>query len=270
MYLKHFQLREMPFNQTPGTRFLYFTRGHRQALDHLLFGIRQGKGFIVLTGEVGAGKTTLCRALLRELEPTYRTALILNPMLTEAQLLRLILTELGIDNPRGDRLALRERLNAYLFEEAARGNRVVLIIDEAQDLSRDLLEHVRLLSNLETESHKLLQILLVGQPELRQTLSEHNLRQLRQRISVHFHLVGMTAEDTERYVHHRLAIAGADGRATFDRQALSLVYEHSAGIPRRINTVSDMALLAAYSRGEHQVGADSVRAAVDELGGLCQ
>ena len=270
MYLEHFTLRELPFNLTPGTRFLHFTQGPRAALDHLLFGIRQRKGFIVLTGEVGAGKTTLCRALLRELGPNYKTALVLNPMLTEAQLLRLTLIELGIANPKGDKLSLRERLNGYLLDEAARGNDVVLIIDEAQALSRAMLENIRLLSNLETESRKLLQIVLIGQPELKQVLNDHRLRQLRQRISVYYHLTGMSRDDTGAYVRHRLGVAGANGQPAFEGEALDVVQEYSAGIPRQVNAVCDMALLAAYGHREHNISADAVRAAVEELQGICQ
>lgn len=270
MYLQHFQLDEMPFNLTPGTRFLYLTDGHRAALDHLLFGIRQGKGFIVLVGEVGAGKTTLCRALLRALEPKYKTALILNPMLTEPQLLRLILTELGVPNPKGDKMTLRERLNRYLLEETSCGHQVVLVIDEAQALTREMLENIRLLSNLETESQKLLQIVLLGQPELRDDLNDPRLRQLRQRISVYCYLSGMSREDTAAYVEHRLKVAGANGDPPFDPTAMDLVYEYSDGIPRQINAACDMALLAAYSRGEHCVGADTAQAAIDELRMICQ
>lgn len=265
MYLQHFKLSEPPFNLTPGTRFLYWTPGHRQALDHLLYGIRQRKGFIVLTGEVGSGKTTLCRHLLNELGPDHRTALVLNPMLSETQLLRLILMELGMDDAKGDKLALRARLNQYLLDQAACGNDVVLIIDEAQNLSREMLEHIRLLSNLETESHKLIQIVLVGQPELRQTLGDHRLRQLRQRITVYFHLTGMSSEDTIRYVNHRIKVAGGSESARFDPEALRLVHQFSEGIPRRVNAVSDMAMLSAYGRGQDRVDVAAVEAAVKEL-----
>jgi general secretion pathway protein A len=270
MYLDHFQLREMPFVQATGTRFLHFTVVHREALNHVLFGIRQGKGFIVLTGEVGSGKTTLCRAIRRDLEPRFKTALILNPMRSEVQLLRAILIELGIPELKGDQLVLRERLHNYLLDQAARGNEVVLIIDEAQDLTCELLEHVRLLSNLETETRKLLQIVLVGQPELRQMLGDPRLRQLRQRINVHFHLAAMKPEETSEYVQHRIKVAGGTGSPGFNRAALRLVHEYGGGIPRRINTVCDMAMLAAFGRGERQVGVEAVRAAIDELRGLCQ
>lgn len=270
MYLDHFKLREMPFSLTPGTRFVHFSPGHRSAIDHLLFGIRQRKGFIVLVGEVGSGKTTLCRALLRELEATYQTALILNPRLSEGQLLRAILNELGVSDVRGDLLALRDRLNAHLLEQAERGNDVVLIIDEAQTLSAAMLENIRLLTNLETEDRKLLQIVLVGQPELRTRLNDHRLRQLRQRVGVYYHLRGMGPDDTARYVAHRLNVAGAGEHPRFDPQALALVHEFAQGIPRQVNTACDMALLAAFSRGEVDVGEAAVRGAVEELQGIGQ
>ncbi len=270
MYLDHFKLKEMPFNLTPSTRFLYFTKGHREALDHLLFGVRQRKGFVVLTGEVGAGKTTLCRRLLNQLGTGFKTALVLNPKLSETQLLRLILMELGVADPKGDKLTLRNRLNDFLLAEAAAGGDVVLVIDEAQTLSRDMLENIRLLSNLETENSKLLQIILVGQPELREMLNDHRIRQLRQRISVHYHLGGMNSEDTASYMRHRVSVAGGDGASVFDREAVDLVYRYSEGIPRQVNAVCDMSLLAAYGTGNDCVTGDAVRASIEELEGVCR
>ncbi|NOX57831.1 MAG: AAA family ATPase [Planctomycetes bacterium] len=270
MYLEHFRLREMPFNLTPGTKFLHFTNDHRQALEHLLFGIRQRKGFIVLTGEVGAGKTTLCRALLRELDTHWKTALILNPRLTEPQLLRLILIELGHIEPKGDKLALREKLNNYLLTQAESGNEVVLIIDESQCLSRDMLENIRLLSNLETETRKLIQIVLIGQPELREMLNDHRLRQLRQRISVAYHLEKMSLNDTADYIRHRLKVAGANGKPSFDTESIQLIYKFSEGIPRQVNSACDMAMLAAYSRSTPDVSIEATRVAIDELEGICR
>src|SRR5512135_988973 len=177
MYNEFFGFRESPFSITPDPRFLFFSHRHREAFDHLLFGIQQRKGFIQLTGEVGAGKTTLCRAVMEHLGPSYKTALILNPCLSAAQLLRTILVELGL-KPRIDRTACLEVLNRFLLAELEAGNDVVLFIDEAQDLSSELLEQVRLLSNLETDQRKLLQIALVGQPELRDMLNQRGLRQL--------------------------------------------------------------------------------------------
>ena len=176
MYLEHYGFREAPFNITPDPRFLYFSARHREALEHLLYGIRERKGFVQITGEVGAGKTTLCRAALERLGPTFRTALILNPVMSSTQLLRTILVELGLKVPgRTDRVAYLEMLNEFLLAQVPLGQDVVLIIDEAQDLSLELLEQVRLLSNLETDRQKLLQIVLIGQPELKSMLDDNRL-----------------------------------------------------------------------------------------------
>ncbi|MEM7356955.1 MAG: AAA family ATPase, partial [Acidobacteriota bacterium] len=180
MYEEFYGFRESPFNITPDPRFLFFSQRHREAFDHLLFGIAQRKGFIQITGEVGAGKTTLCRALFETLGDQYSTALILNPRMTSLQLLRSILAELGLETRGNDRFKLLDRLNRFLLEQVAEGQDVVLVIDEAQDMSIELLEDVRLLSNLETDQRKLLQIVLIGQPELREILNDRRLRQLRQ------------------------------------------------------------------------------------------
>ena len=201
MYNEFYGFREAPFNITPDPRFLFFSDKHREAFNHVLFGIRERKGFIQITGEVGAGKTTVCRAILAELGPTYKTALILNPMITATQLMRTILTELGLEPRKLDRTAYLDILNRFLLEQAAAGNDVVLLIDEAQDLEPELLEQVRLLSNLETDQRKLLQIVLIGQPELREKLDQRGLRQLRQRITVRYHLKPLDRFETERYIH---------------------------------------------------------------------
>ena len=267
MYNEFYGFREPPFNITPDPRFLFFSDRHREAFDHLLFGIRERKGFIQITGEVGAGKTTLCRALLEELGPTYKTALILNPMLTSSQLLRTVLKELGLQAPRGDRAAALEVLNHFLLDQLSAGNDVVLLIDEAQDLSPQLLEQIRLLSNLETDQRKLLQIVLVGQPELRAKLDEPGLRQLRQRITVRYHLAPLSRAETERYISHRLRVAGGNGRPTFDRWAAWRIFRYSRGVPRLINAVCDKVLLAGYVAGEDRLTGRHVRRAVRELEG---
>jgi general secretion pathway protein A len=266
MYSNFYGLREPPFSITPDPRFLFFSDRHREAYDHLYFGIRERKGFIQITGEVGAGKTTLCRALLAQLGPSYRTALILNPVLTGSQMLRAVLAEFGLKPPR-DRGLMLEELNRYLLEQAAAGNEVVLLIDEAQDLSDELLEQLRLLSNFETDERKLLQIVLIGQPELRDALDRPGLKPLRQRITVRYHLGPLSYEETARYIAHRLHVAGANGRPTFTRWALRGVHRYAGGVPRLVNAVCDKTLLAGYVESEDLLRARHVRRAVRELEG---
>ncbi len=267
MYLEYYGLREAPFSLTPDPRFLYLSERHRDALEHLLYGIRERKGFIQLTGEVGAGKTTLCRAVLAQLGPGYRTALILNPVLSSPQLFRTILTELGIEPAgRADRALYLEQLNEFLLAQVPLGHDVVLFIDEAQDLSPELLEQVRLLSNLETDRQKLLQIVLLGQPEL-EMLDRPELRQLRQRIMVRYHLKPLSREETELYVQWRLQVAGGNGHPTFTPWAIRKIHHYSRGVPRLINAVCDTALLAGYAEGSDELAAHHVRRAVRELEG---
>lgn len=268
MYEEFYGFEQSPFNITPDPRFLFFSQRHREAFDHLIFGISERKGFIQLTGEVGAGKTTLCRAVLEQLGSEYKTALILNPSVTSMQLLRTILGELGIEYRGNDRAKALSLLNAFLLEQLAEGNDVVLIIDEAQDLSDDLLEQVRLLSNLETDQRKLLQIVLMGQPELRQKLDQKNLRQLRQRITVRYHLAPLSRHETEFYIQHRLQVAGANGRPTFNRWAIWRIFWYSRGVPRLINAICDKTLLCGYVAGTDLLGWRHVRRAVRELEGF--
>lgn len=251
MYLQYYNLREEPFNITPNPRFLFFSSRHQEAYNHLLFGIQQRKGFIELTGEVGAGKTTICRRLLEELGPKYKTALILNPCLTLGQLLRAIAQELHLEVRGRERTVYLDAINEFVLKEVNAGNDIVLIIDEAQNLSDEILEQIRLLSNLETDQQKLMQIVLMGQPELRVKLDQPHLRQLRQRITVRYHLGPLTLEETAAYVNHRLTLAGANGQPRFDDAALKKVYKFSHGIPRLINAVCDKALLAGFV---HQTG----------------
>lgn len=267
MYNQFYGFREPPFNITPDPRFLFFSDRHREAYNHILFGIRERKGFIQITGEVGAGKTTLCRALLDELGPSYVTALILNPCLNPEQLLRTILKELGLQPGDADRATCLEMLNTFLLEQLAQGNDVVLLIDEAQDLGAELLEQVRLLSNLETDQRKLLQIVLVGQPELRDKLNERGLRQLRQRITVRYHLTPLSRPEVEHYIHHRLQVVGANGRPAFTPWAVRSVFRYSGGIPRLVNAVCDKALLAGYVDGTDLLTWKQVRRAIRELEG---
>lgn len=265
MYLEYYGLKEFPFNITPDPRFLFFTTRHREAFDHLIYGIETRKGFIELTGEVGSGKTTLCRAVLSNLPGTIRTALVLNPSVSGTQLLRAILHDFGVE-PRGrDRLSYIEQLNEFLLEELKLGNNVAVFIDEAQDLLPEVMEQVRLLSNLETDQHKLLQIVLAGQPELHARLSRPELRQLRQRIIVRCHLEPLSEDELALYVSHRLAVAGASENGRFNEDAIHLIYKHSGGIPRIVNTLCDNALLAGYVNASPVIGSKEIKKALSHL-----
>jgi len=267
MYEEFYGLSASPFSITPDPRYLFFSRRHREAFEHMLYGITQRKGFIQITGEVGTGKSTLCRAVLEQLRDAYSTALILNPVMTGIQLLRAILHEFGLADRGNDRVRLMQRLNAFLLEKAHAGHDVVLFIDEAQDLSDELLEEVRLLSNLETDDRKLLQIVLIGQSELKKKLDQSDLRQLRQRITVRYHLGPIEREETEAYILHRLSIAGSNGRPTFTPAAFRAIHRHSRGVPRLINAICDKTLLAGYVEGRDHLGWPQVRRAVRDLDG---
>jgi general secretion pathway protein A len=268
MYLDFYGLKEFPFNITPDPRYLYLSRHHKEAFDHLLYGITSRKGFIELTGEVGSGKTTLCRAVLSHLGDSIRSALVLNPYLTETQLLRAILQDFGLTPAGRDKLSHTNQLNAFLLDQNRNGINVALIIDEAQNLSLELLEQIRLLSNLETDQHKLLQIVLSGQPELREVLNRPQLRQLRQRILVRFHLPPLDVEDAAHYIDHRLKTAGADAAVAFTPEAVQLIFQTSGGVPRLINALSDNALLAGYVLGQRIIDAACVSMAIKQLEGL--
>lgn len=267
MYLSYYGLRELPFNITPDPRFLYFSEHHRAAFEHMIYGISARKGFIELTGEVGSGKTTLCRAILDRLGTDVATALILNPSLTETQLLRAMLNDFGLEAKGRDRLAYIETLNRFLLEKAREGNNVALFIDEAQDLTPQVMEQVRLLSNLETDQQKLIQIILCGQPELKERLARPDLRQLRQRITVRYHIPPLSRDDTAAYLSHRLHVAGANGRVGFAKRAVDRIHNFSDGTPRLINAVADNALLAGYVKSTTTIDIDCVRKAIRQLEG---
>src|SRR5476651_2689602 len=204
-------MKHAPFDITPNPRFLFHSSKHREAFNHMLYGIRERKGFVQLTGEIGAGKTTLCRALLEQLDSNFSTALILNPVLNADELMKAIATEFGLNVKGRDRLETVSAIGEFLLRQIEQGRETVLIIDEAQGLTEELLEQVRLLSNIETDDRKLLQIVLMGQPELRDRLNSHRLRQLRQRITVRYHLRPLNCTEVGQYIHHRLALAGARG-----------------------------------------------------------
>jgi general secretion pathway protein A len=267
MYTEHFGLNEKPFSISPDPRYLYLSPRHADALAHLLYGISESGGFIQLTGEIGTGKTTLIRSLLGQLPENAEIALILNPRLSTKQFLQAICHELRVhfvDRETGK--ALIDKLNARLLKSHAENRRVVLIVDEAQTMSPELLEQVRLLTNLETEKQKLLQIILIGQPELRDILARSDMRQIAQRITGRYHLEPLNAADTAVYVAHRMRIAG--GRPEiFRTRAVRKLFRLSRGVPRLINIVADRALLAAYARDESRISAGLVGKAASEVFG---
>lgn len=266
MYQKHFGLTERPFSIAPDPRFLYMSRQHREALAHLLYGVGEGGGFVQLTGEVGTGKTTICRCLLEQLPAHVDLALILNPRVNAQELLASLCDELHINYARDSTSikALTDVLNAYLLDSHARGRRTVLMIDEAQNLSAEALEQVRLLTNLETTREKLLQIILVGQPELRILLGREDLRQLSQRITARYHLEPISRTETAAYIRHRLQVCGARD-TLFSDSAIEMVHTLSGGVPRLINVLCDRAMLGAFVEGKHRVEPPIVRKAANEV-----
>ena len=267
MYLDFYGLKEAPFNITPNPRYLFYSAKHREALNYLLYGIRERKGFVQITGEVGAGKTTLCRALLEQLGSNYSTALILNPVLNPDQLVRAIATEFGLQVKGFELLETIAEINYFLLQQMEHGRDSVLIIDEAQNLTGELLEQVRLLSNLETDDRKLLQIVLMGQPELRDRLNHPSLRQLRQRITVRYHLSPLKQFELNQYVQHRLQVSGAHGPPFFTWPALWRIFSYSKGIPRLVNAVCDKCLLAGFVQQTERITFGLVGRAVRELEG---
>ena len=269
MYLSFFGLLEKPFAITPDPRYLYLSARHAEALAHLLYGINEAGGFVQLTGEVGTGKTTVIRSLLAQTPKNAEIALILNPRMTATEFLLTICEELGIgvpDSATESRKDLVDILNHYLLRAHADGRRIVLVVDEAQNLIPDVLEQVRLLTNLETNTQKLLQIILIGQPELRDLLARNELRQLAQRVTGRYHLNPLSAAETGAYVRHRLRVSGATSDI-FSNMALAELFHLSGGVPRVINVVADRALLGAYTQDRHRVTTGLVRHAAAEVFG---
>lgn len=267
MYLSFYNLVEEPFSITPDPRFLFFTGHHREAFDHLIYGITRRRGFIQLTGEVGSGKTTLCRAVLNHLNQSVQTALVLNPLLSFEQLLRSILNDLGLADPGNDRLDCIQALNHFLLSRGQDDRTVAVLIDEAQNLSPEMMEQIRLLSNLETDQQKLVQIVLCGQPELKSRLAGPELRQLRQRITVRYHLLPLSLEQVAGYIDHRLQVAGADAGLRFTPQAVRAVYRYARGCPRMINAICDNAMLAGFVARSWTIDVNCVRRANRQLKG---
>jgi general secretion pathway protein A len=265
MYEAFYGFKEKPFTLTPDPRYFYPSRAHREALDHLLYGIREREGFIVITGDVGTGKTTLCRAILMQLEEGTTTAVILNPILSEEELLRAILRDFGLTGAGRTKNELVAELNQYLIQTIVAGRRAVLIIDEAQNLSHELLEQIRLLSNLETERDKLIQIILVGQLGLLKDLASPELKQLNQRVSVRYRLKPLTYQETCQYIYHRLMVAGGTTGVSFSTGALRAIYNFSQGIPRLINLSADRALLQGYSDQAREITTRRAQAGMKSL-----
>lgn len=270
MYIKFFRLNQAPFSIAPDPRYLYMSDSHREALAHLLYGVNIGGGFVLLTGEIGTGKTTVCRCFLEQIPDNCNVAYIFNPKLTVHELLQTICEEFRIELTDDGRAPLTAKnyvdaLNSFLLATHAEGKNNVLVIDEAQNLSEEVLEQLRLLTNLETNERKLLQIILIGQPELRDILSDPKLEQLAQRVIAHFHLGPLSEKETANYIIHRLAIAGLSESPPFSRRSVQQIYERTNGVPRRINLLCDRALLGAYTENKMKVNSDIVDKASGEM-----
>ncbi len=268
MYIDFYNLKEKPFSVTADPNFLYLSKKHKEAICHMLYGIQERMGFLEITGEIGAGKTTVCKALLNKLDNHTKTAFILNGNLSETQLLQAIVEDFGIQVKAKNKITMLNELNKFLLEQLEHRNNAVLIIDEAQNLKSSLLEQVRLLSNLETEKEKLLQIILVGQPELREKLASGELKQLRQRITIRYHISPLSRHEATCYILHRLRIAGASNGEIFQKDALEEIFKFSGGIPRLINIACDKSLLAGYTADKKTIDSAMVKKCIEELEGV--
>jgi general secretion pathway protein A len=268
MYSTYFGLQENPFNLTPEPRYLFLSEQYCDALNCLIYGIKEKKGFIMVTGGIGTGKTTICRRLLSSLDDSVETALIFNTAISELDLLETVLAEFGIpvDSEKRSKKLYVDALNSFLLNNFRAGKTAVLVIDEAQNLSHSVLEQVRMLSNLETEHEKLIQIILIGQPELNKTMLLPILRQLNERITIRYDLKPLSPQDVRYYIDYRLQVAGGPGSITFTAGALGLIYNFSEGIPRRINALCDRAMLIAYGKGTVKINRRLVKLAVQDIG----
>lgn len=265
MYTRFYGFEERPFNVTADPSFFFLSKKHSEAFSHLVYGIEERKGILEITGEIGTGKTTLCRVLLNHLEKKTKTAFILNPNFSEIQLLQIIVSDFGLKSKNKSRSVLIEELNNFLLQETIKGGNVVLIIDEAQNLKPNQLEQIRLLSNLETEKEKLLQIILVGQPELRKKLLLPQLEQLNQRIAVRYHILPLEKFEIVKYINHRLKVAGSNGSIKFSKEATKEIFIFSKGVPRLINIICDRALLAGFVQGDKKITSEIISKCIEEL-----
>ncbi len=268
MYKEYFGLKEDPFSIAPDPQFLYMSDRHREALAHLIYGMKADSGFVLLTGEVGTGKTTVCRCLLGQIPENSEIAFILNPKLSVIELLETICDELEISYPLGNSSVkvFIDRINHYLLDAHGQGKQTVLIIDEAQNLRVDVLEQIRLLTNLETDKRKLLQVIMLGQPELNEMLERSELRQLAQRVTARYHLEPLSRDEIEGYLTHRLAVAGVE-RPLFPVQTINKLYKLTSGVPRVINLLCDRALLGAFVSDENSVSPKTLSQAAQEVFG---
>jgi len=268
VYQDYYGFSEKPFDLTPDPKYLYLSPKHKEVLAHLVYGLQENNGFLKIIGEVGTGKTMICRSFLQELRLDFSIAYVFNPAINELELLQTINSELGLPSEMDSKKKLVDTLNVFLLSERKKGHRVVVIIDEAQALQVKVLDQLRLLSNLETDTEKLIQIVLIGQPELDQLLKKSELRQLRQRITISWELLPLNRDETRGYIQHRLNVALGKGRVQFARSAVELIYKYSHGIPRMINVLADRSLLIAYTMNTKKITPKIVRTAVKDVGGL--
>lgn len=266
MYLDYYGLTEAPFRLTPDADFLFMSRAHARAKAYMDYTVLSRDGFVVVTGEIGAGKTTLINKLVHELPNDVLVAKIFQTQLNEIEFLQAVLTEFGIEKFSSSKVELLNQINEFLIDMYRQNRRVLLIIDEAQNLSDTVLEEVRLLSGLETRKDKLVSIILAGQPELAQVVDSPRFEQLAQRVRLRFHLGALSLEETKEYIRHRLSVAGMTDRELFSEDAFAVIYEYTGGIPRLVNSMCDMALLTAYVDERQSIDEDVIRASVEELG----